>query len=503
MMLYHKWFVHGMSKTAEESARLLSTQLYRRALVWTLESLEGDNELEPFFEGIPDLCSSKLVPNPLAAFIKPNVKLLSHALINLMDRTFSSKLVSEETMERRVHICIRALDAASPLATWRIFERVLFGQWQHFTELVEFGITAQKQSNNVNADPITVFYARCVVAVITVRAPDRDIRWSNMVMDQLDVDEAHLQRYLAHGDSVLLANLNHIITEMISADSRLRRLNYRTSIPAVSRETLQVACRLDPTHAFPALRNEFCSLWNRLVYTAQRQGSHDVERRFSILILREIRRVYLALHAGTDAAPREFAAATDERDPALWRGTSYPLCTLPMHRRLALVLPGPIGANVSAASSPARSMPGSPRTRHVRAQTLPAAAFDVSTAAWRGAGAAAAHRHAGTDPLDAQHGTPPHPTSPLAAFLFPHSHTTSPTPSVSRFDVAADAVDQDANDEGQDGGGPAAAALAPRRDQNFLLAASVDTVEPEEEQPSPSQESAGSRITSPQFIEEV
>ncbi|KAH9959213.1 hypothetical protein BC827DRAFT_520274 [Russula dissimulans] len=49
------FFSHSMSKTAENFALQMGPDIDYRAFSWTFESLDEDNELEKFFEGVPEL----------------------------------------------------------------------------------------------------------------------------------------------------------------------------------------------------------------------------------------------------------------------------------------------------------------------------------------------------------------------------------------------------------------------------------------------------------------
>jgi hypothetical protein len=51
--------VHGIEKAAEESALDLSPEIDGRSLIWTLKSLNEDDQLERFFAAIPGFCNSK------------------------------------------------------------------------------------------------------------------------------------------------------------------------------------------------------------------------------------------------------------------------------------------------------------------------------------------------------------------------------------------------------------------------------------------------------------
>jgi hypothetical protein len=93
--LYLRRLLKGVIRAAEETAQGLRSAIDGRALLWTLESLDEDLDLERFFAAIPGFCDSRRVVDPAGTFIKPNDKRISATLIQFMERTLSSSLISE------------------------------------------------------------------------------------------------------------------------------------------------------------------------------------------------------------------------------------------------------------------------------------------------------------------------------------------------------------------------------------------------------------------------
>ena len=87
--------LRGMRKAAARFALQLSSDIDYRALSWMFGTLNDDDEFEQFFDALPGLCDSDALMDPRGAFVKPNEKMLSHALIGMMDRTLSSDVISE------------------------------------------------------------------------------------------------------------------------------------------------------------------------------------------------------------------------------------------------------------------------------------------------------------------------------------------------------------------------------------------------------------------------
>jgi hypothetical protein len=153
-------------KVAEETAEELGSAIDGRALSWMLESLDEDHELERFFAAIPGFCNSKVVIDPLGCFIKPNDKISSAALIEFMERTLSSNIISELIKQRRIVVCRMAVDATFLSASRQILDRALFGTWNDQLYSIDFGLSARRWAHDTVTNPYTVIRANCVVALV-------------------------------------------------------------------------------------------------------------------------------------------------------------------------------------------------------------------------------------------------------------------------------------------------------------------------------------------------
>ena len=137
------FFSHSMRKTAEQFALELDPKIDYDSLLWMFQSLGEDQEVEQFFEGVPGLCGSKTLPNAQVDVIKRHETKISRALIEFIDRTLSSNLISESVKWRRINICTRVVDVTSLLGPWWILRRVLPGNWWEFLGCIEFGLFVQ------------------------------------------------------------------------------------------------------------------------------------------------------------------------------------------------------------------------------------------------------------------------------------------------------------------------------------------------------------------------
>ncbi|KAH9987563.1 hypothetical protein BJV77DRAFT_773392 [Russula vinacea] len=124
----------AMQGATEQYALQLPSDIDYRALLWMFKTLNDDNDFEQFFDALPSLCDLEEFVDAHKDFIKPNEKILSHALIGMMNRTLLSDLVPEKVKQRRIIICSKALGATSLLGPWSTLHRVLCGDWHGFRD---------------------------------------------------------------------------------------------------------------------------------------------------------------------------------------------------------------------------------------------------------------------------------------------------------------------------------------------------------------------------------
>jgi hypothetical protein len=326
---YCKWFRHGIQRAAEESAQKLSPEIDGRALVWTLEAFVRDqdpnNKLEDFVRGIPAFC------NPKAVKVLHAEK-ISESLVGLLHHTLSSNLANKH----RIGICIDAIREATLPITWRILRRVIYKDWGELLDSVDFVDLLRKTTYN---DPKADYNSKCVIAAhIRATAQKHDDRWFELATCQLDKSRAILEGYLTHGDSISLANCINICDRTIDAYSK----NNWTTGAGWRSKCFQIVSDFDPSNTLPELQYEFCRLWNELILFAKNPEDRRMQT-LAMLILRHIRKIYIAIHQGTYAAPTKFNAFTDDYNNVLFYPDSYPLCSIPEHDTA-----GPIGGTSHA-----------------------------------------------------------------------------------------------------------------------------------------------------------
>ena len=408
--LYLRRVLDGVIRAAEETAQGLGPGIDGRALMWTFDFLDEDVDLERFFAAIPGFCKSRFVVDPLGAFIKPNDKKLSSTLIQFMERTLSSNLISESVRQSRIAICRMTVDATSLSASRQILDRVLLGTWNELSYSIDFGLSARRWGNSSN--PQIHFRAKCAVALVVALVQERDEGWRSLVIDQLGVSRPVLQLYLMHGDSVLLANLIRITQEIFLHHSENGDwpLFY-----GVSLRTLEMASTFDARGTFPELQHGFCDLWNRFVRTARNDNNLHT-RSTTVQMLKRIRNVYIALHEDIDATAAILSNFNNDEDPMLDQAPSYPLCNTHSHISTLTPLHQPLP--LPEAAHTAEDATRTPATTPVLLQPSDSALL-ISTPA-----IVFPSPQAATDPLSK------HPVQPLpSTYKPPSSPHPAPTPS--------------------------------------------------------------------------
>jgi hypothetical protein len=325
---YREWLFGGIAKTAQETASRMSEEIDGRMLTRTFDALDEDDELEQFFEGMPGFCSSKVVVEPRAIAEQGEWK-FAKALSGLLSRTWSSGLLAETVKERRTLCCMRAadtLDLPFPIVsfTYEVFNQETNGA---FLQSVQFGHSLRSRCRSSHSE--SALFARCIFSGIIATVPEQDYRWKALAMDQLGVPEGVLGEYLAHGDSVLLANLTQITHQFFRFYHPLTWVE----TPLLN-DVLGTISKFDMRNTLPELQHEFCALWNEIIREASKDSDESRSfrtRHIPFRVLGPIRHIYIALHQDTNATPVAFDASTDDFDSILERLSSYPSCNIPSH----------------------------------------------------------------------------------------------------------------------------------------------------------------------------
>ena len=310
---YYNRLLDGMRKTVEKIALQLSSEIDVRVLGLTLDALEEDDARAEFFAAIPGFFGSKLVNDVREHLPKEFRTKFSRALDGFLDRTFSSKLVSESAQIYQLITCLKATHAAvGQNGISQILADILGERWPDLLQSVDMAHTLRRWSNRDNDE--TTHYVRRIVTRVVAGARERDDRWIALVNAEFGVPDHILRDNIDHGDSALFSLLIHITRQAFGTGSWT---------PFI----LLSLTQFDIHSTLPGLQQEFCALWNEILEEARKDGADSP----AVLILKEIRHTFIALHQGTDAAPTAFSAHTYHFDIVLEQPQSYPFCNVSSH----------------------------------------------------------------------------------------------------------------------------------------------------------------------------
>ncbi|KAH9054999.1 hypothetical protein EDB87DRAFT_1795483 [Lactarius vividus] len=172
----------GMRAKLENSAKLISMDIYKETLVRTLHWLNEDRELEEFVDGIPGLCESKALATRGTGDTQRNIRdvvaalpgptnfhaSLPWSITQLAQRAFTNNL-PKSVQRRRIRACLRALyyipgairDVLTPYAA----------ETKHSSKILPLLNTSESleiinELQNTPNDDVAL-PARCVAALVT------------------------------------------------------------------------------------------------------------------------------------------------------------------------------------------------------------------------------------------------------------------------------------------------------------------------------------------------
>jgi hypothetical protein len=298
-----------MEKMAEEMAAEQSSEIDVEILGWTISALGEDDVLEEAFVAIPGFFNSKLVKNLENGFSETLLETFWGVLDGFLGRTLSSNLVPDSVKCRRVNICKDIMSMMPCLNDSRLDN--LRSHFDQAPVSIKRMQAMARWFSHINYDVAET--ARIKAAKNLPRIQERDKRWIALASDVYRLPEHYLQNTVAlGGDNVFLFALINIC---------------RQGIHFRGMGLVEALTHFDICHTHPELQRDFCALWNEFVQEAMKQGFRSIP----VVILCWIRRLYIALHEGTDAAPIAFSASTPDLDPILDEPSSYPLCYTAAH----------------------------------------------------------------------------------------------------------------------------------------------------------------------------
>ena len=318
-------------------------------LTWMVGALGEDDTLGKLLEKIPGFLNANMakgfeipLPDKLGSRFVDSV-------CGFLGRNLSSASFDKKAKTNQSIICMNAVDKMCDSRGIQKF--LLYISRPRFNQVLSIQI-AQNLSRLwcAGSEGRVSLKARQALACILLHIPERDDDWIELAKDQLGIPEqaSGLRALIADGDdSVSQYFFLHMTCEVI-------RTNYLDSIDLTFLSRL---AKFDVNKAHPELQNAFCALWNEIVRDARTIWSFLLPKR-TVLLLREIRHHYIALHQGTEAAPIAFNASTVSANPILSTVWAYPLCTIAAHH------PNPSGPpptddphDPSPGSTPSESQP--------------------------------------------------------------------------------------------------------------------------------------------------
>jgi hypothetical protein len=263
----------NMEKAAKKTAQERSEELDNGILEWIFDAVVHDHQLTQFLENILGFCRSSVVKNPLLRVTSLGRERLTIAMMNLLERTWSSNFLPSSDKIQRLVVCVKITDLASlplPSAVRSILVRI-FG-WDEYKVLqsIEIGQSLTSR-NNYNWNGLC---AQCIVAAIISNVQESDDRWIVLAADHLRTSEDLIRGYLAHSrESVLLASLTHITRQILQSalgDHLSRNMADESSY------ILYYLPNFDIRKALPGLQHDFRDLWEDINRSLREEPNNNV-----------------------------------------------------------------------------------------------------------------------------------------------------------------------------------------------------------------------------------
>lgn len=303
----------GFGSEIKEAILKQSADIDYRILRWAVRFPREDDEQEKVFESIPGFFRS----DEVMLGRDRAQRMTEDAIGYFLHRSLSSHSVPETVKLRRLTTCLNAANEVLPPIlnpVRNMFSGLIDVDWGKGPDSIDIGrsLRSWDKCSDGKFSP----YICGVVSVTVASARERNGAWAILVRDHLGVSDSIFQDYLAHGDSVLLANLIHFT-----------RHTNRSEFFALG--VLRSLSKFDARNTLPELQRDFCAMWNEVVREAQDGDAFSCPA----LFLREIRHHYVALHKGAHAASKlPYVSVSGDLAGPLANPSSYPLCKVPAHR---------------------------------------------------------------------------------------------------------------------------------------------------------------------------
>ncbi|KAH9168446.1 hypothetical protein EDB89DRAFT_1583042 [Lactarius sanguifluus] len=206
------WTLRDTAVDMEKLARKHSSSLDTSVVSRVFDSLDGHEDLEQFLAAIPGFYKSSEVKKDASVLERLNDKILAPAITSFMDRSLSSNLLTKPKKQKRITICLRAIEA-DPLLLQCTFSRTLRILNSDIFRRIDFVRLALKYLHKDGSDPWIKDYAQCIMAVAISRVhlhPD-DRAWTDIVSRYLKQEHV---KYRSDGHNLRLCNLMYLTRQL-------------------------------------------------------------------------------------------------------------------------------------------------------------------------------------------------------------------------------------------------------------------------------------------------
>jgi len=211
---------HGMRRSLETTANKLSWRADVRALKWTLLSLEDDNELEEFLDGLPGLFHPSTGHH--SQRLKGHLERLINPVAEKLLATCTAGLLPESIRRQRLTACLGAIWCFNGTIDQHF--RAIWEQWDKVTNnpwgLLSTETWAVATNMTTDSDPLVALRAHCIQALIAVMR--RDGRWlcphseaSALLQRQLSASSADIERWHHRAGYLRLAVAANLLNQAL------------------------------------------------------------------------------------------------------------------------------------------------------------------------------------------------------------------------------------------------------------------------------------------------
>jgi hypothetical protein len=204
------WTLRDSKVTIEDLARKRSSSLDISAVSRVFDSLDGHEDMEQFLSAIPGFYNSSEVNKDSSVLEGLSDRILAPAIVSFLDRSLSSNLLAKPKMQRRITICLQAMNT-DLLLLQCTFGKSLQTLNSDIFRCVDFVGLALEYLRKDDSDPWVNDLAQCILAVAINRIPLDDGTWIDIVDRYLKPQHA---QYLREGHNLRLCNLIYLIRQL-------------------------------------------------------------------------------------------------------------------------------------------------------------------------------------------------------------------------------------------------------------------------------------------------